>query len=150
MPHRAREGASLSSTAWPHILRPYGTMRRLPSWAAVLTVALSVTMAPASATTFVGATHRQAQAAANSQIWRVAETPAVAGSIVGVSCPTVSYCVAVGNRDSGHLPGPFMEVWQRGLWQLDPLPRADGAVLTGVSCRGTGTCLAVGQAAGWG
>ena len=121
---------------------------------------LAVTMSavtwtgPASATSLRGASlpYSQARASISSQVWRVAKAPVVDGTVAGVSCASGSYCVAVGDRSiNSRLAGPFVEVYQHGSWHVAPVPRIDEtALLTAVSCGAAASCMAVGQAAGWG
>ena len=121
---------------------------------------LAVTMSavtwtgPASATSLRGASlpYSQARASISSQVWRVAKAPVVDGTVAGVSCGSGSYCVAVGDRSiNSRLAGPFVEVYQHGSWHVAPVPRIDEtALLTAVSCSAAASCMAVGQAAGWG
>jgi hypothetical protein len=76
-----------------------------------------------------------------------------------VSCPSATYCVAVGRQE---VPAPYfgarsagdrplVEVWTGGNWQVHPSSVPDGtadAQLSGVECVSLSTCVAVGTVAG--
>jgi hypothetical protein len=78
--------------------------------------------------------------------WRLLSTPDVKGekfsTFEGVSCPTASLCMAVGQA---YRPGsrPFAEQWSDGKWTLSILPKTDAGV-DGVSCPTATDCLASG------
>lgn len=83
--------------------------------------------------------------------WKVVPVPvprpaqAGAGLLSGVSCPSVSECVAVGTYHSA----PLAETWNGRAWMLarPPSPRrtsASGATLSAVSCATAKSCVAVG------
>jgi hypothetical protein len=59
-------------------------------------------------------------------------------ALVGVSCPSASFCVAVGNYQSGFFPAGIVQTWDGQRWtsQSFPVPSDDssGLQLTGVSC----------------
>ena len=62
-------------------------------------------------------------------------TPGVEKALTGVSCPTATACIAVGDH--------FVETWDGSSWTLQPLPLA----ANGVSCPSTTFCMAVGKSA---
>jgi hypothetical protein len=63
-----------------------------------------------------------------------------------VSCPTLSECVAVGNRPSGNGPQALAVVMTTGHWSIAPLvaPRAFLSGLAAVSCASATDCIGVG------
>jgi hypothetical protein len=67
--------------------------------------------------------------------------------LLAVSCPTATYCVAVGFRWTGTNTLSLIETWNGTSWQL-ATPADNGsptnAVLNGVSCTSTTACVAVG------
>ena len=68
-------------------------------------------------------------------------TPTIpTGELVGVSCPSVKFCLAVG--DAGD--EPLAERRSDGHWTLLPAPRVAGGDLTAVSCSSSTACTAVG------
>ncbi len=85
--------------------------------------------------------------------WTAAQAPFPAGSDVyegetlgGVSCPTVKFCIAVGQ---GPNDGGLILTWSGGGWTAveAPLPAgvaAVGSYLTGVSCPSASYCVATG------
>ena len=78
----------------------------------------------------------------DGKTWQVVSPPGPAGlSLAGVTCTTVSHCVAVGNAGGA----PVAETWNGARWAQDQVPSpASGGGLSGVSCAGAGHCLAVG------
>ena len=84
-------------------------------------------------------------------VWTQQPTPNPSGSthnkLEGVSCPTVSFCAAVGRFNVGGTK-PLAERWSDSGWALDtpPLPASGGpAELLSVSCISVSYCVAVGQ-----
>ena len=74
-------------------------------------------------------------------------TSSVAPALVGVSCPTGSFCVAVGNYQSGFNQSGMADTWNGQSWtaQSFPVPvDSDGWQLFGVSCTSARFCEAVG------
>lgn len=73
-----------------------------------------------------------------------------ATSLPSVSCGSSSQCVAVGGASAGGTTEPMVTTAASGTWAAAatiPLPQgASSAELTSVSCTGTGTCIAVGDA----
>lgn len=77
-------------------------------------------------------------------------TPGAAQSagLTGVSCPSATSCVAVGDfSDPAGLQQPLTERWQGHAWAALPGPGFPGrsASLYTVSCRSASACLAVGD-----
>ncbi len=70
--------------------------------------------------------------------------------LFGVSCPTTTYCVAVGGYSTATGGSPLVETYQGGAWapatlsgaSLNP---ADESILLGVSCSWPGSCTAAGE-----
>lgn len=74
-------------------------------------------------------------------------TASVAPDLVGVSCPTASFCVAVGNYQSDFTQSGLAETWNGTAWTsvAFPVPTdSSGWQLTGVSCTSNRFCEAVG------
>jgi hypothetical protein len=71
--------------------------------------------------------------------------PFVGISLLSVSCPSDSDCVAVGVYSSG---GTVVERWNGSNWALVASPDRSNTVsaLLGVSCTSATNCLAVGNA----
>jgi hypothetical protein len=64
-----------------------------------------------------------------------------------VSCPSASFCAAVGWYDNGTIPLPFIEHWTGTSFTLQSLtlpPNVGGAKLVSVSCASATACKAVG------
>ena len=76
-------------------------------------------------------------------------TSSVAPTLLGVSCPSASFCVAVGTYQPGFVQAGMVETWngQQWTWQSFPAPVSDDSnawQLTGVSCTSSRFCEAVG------
>ena len=74
-------------------------------------------------------------------------TSSVAPTLLGVSCPTASFCVAVGNYQYGFNQAGMADTWNGQSWtaQSFPVPvDSDGWQLFGVSCTSARFCEAVG------
>jgi len=74
-------------------------------------------------------------------------TPTVAPTLTGVSCPTASFCVAVGSYSTGPISTGLAESWNGQEWSLQSFPvpvDADGWQLFGVSCTSARFCEAAG------
>lgn len=70
------------------------------------------------------------------------------GSLVGVSCPSTRFCVAVGATFGARIL-PVVEVFRSGRWSLRPFEGRSGpseAELYSVSCTSSTACIAVGSA----
>ena len=78
-------------------------------------------------------------------------TPAVDPALTGVSCPTASFCEAVGGYGSngnGTAGGVLAETWNGTSWALQSVPVPSGSsnqVLHQVSCTSATFCEAVGS-----
>ena len=86
----------------------------------------------------VGATH-----------WTNANAPSASGQnrLNAVSCATSTFCVAVGQQDSGAGGGTLVEQWNGSSWAVVPsvnAPSSSGDELDSVSCVGPAFCMAVG------
>lgn len=91
----------------------------------------------------------------NGASWQRQATPNPAGdttssvgpTLLGVSCPTATFCVAVGNYQSGFNQSGMVDTWNGQSWtaQSFPVPvDSDGWQLFGVSCTSASFCEAVG------
>lgn len=73
-------------------------------------------------------------------------SPLVSNSLSGVSCPTPTFCVAVGAavaEDS--TPVALLEQWDGSAWRMVATPSQPDTKLSAVSCVSTAFCLAVGE-----
>lgn len=81
--------------------------------------------------------------------WSSTQTWSYRGRLYGVSCPTTTACLAVGENDFGHRGGthPIAEQWNGGQWKLAPIPGRTSlpGALTAVSCSAPGACTAAGS-----
>jgi hypothetical protein len=91
--------------------------------------------------------------------WTVLPTPAAGSSpgLVSVSCPSATFCVAVGSTKSagrgtvgvvsgGRNPHALLEMWNGSAWTVRPTPlgSVSNSRLSGVSCVSSRFCIAVG------
>src|SRR5262249_56611591 len=82
----------------------------------------------------------------NGRKWRIQQVsrPAKGGAFLfGVSCPSSSWCTAVGLSNRGSLA----ERWNGRRWRIQPTPNPAGSqnvVLNGVGCYSGSACTAVG------
>jgi high-affinity iron transporter len=92
----------------------------------------------------------------NGQRWRIATTPQVAPNsiLVGVSCPSVTACVAVGYttrtfKDGFAEESIFAESLNDNVWSVIAAPSSPttSSGLSAVSCSAPSTCVAVGNVA---
>jgi hypothetical protein len=88
----------------------------------------------------------------NGRAWRTLTTPQNGcGPFCGlakVACPSISDCIAVGGTESDSDLSDFSEgmAWNGTRWRSTPTPRPGGnSSLSGVSCTGTSSCVAVGN-----
>lgn len=68
-------------------------------------------------------------------------------SLNGVSCPTTTYCMAVGQMKLAGKVRALNWQWNGTIWQFKPVPlpaETEESVLNGVSCFSTTNCVAVG------
>jgi hypothetical protein len=79
----------------------------------------------------------------NGTTWTVMPGSQVAdGVLEGISCVSVSFCVAVGASDGGTVTLS----WNGSTWTVDPTPTQKGGDwLLGVSCASATSCLAIGD-----
>ena len=68
------------------------------------------------------------------------------GSLLAVSCPRTSFCMAVGYYDASSLRElTLIEIWNGKRWSVSPSPNPSGySHLLGVSCTSSRDCEAVG------
>lgn len=64
----------------------------------------------------------------------------------GVSCPSTTFCVAVGSNSSGSSATAIAESWNGSTWALQSPVSPAAAVLDAVSCTAVNNCEAVGRA----
>jgi hypothetical protein len=90
----------------------------------------------------------------NGSKWSIADHPdpvnALHATLHGVSCPTATMCVAVGDYSTGAAMMSLVEQWNGTTWSIVSSPNvgAFGTFLYGVSCASTTTCVAVGSGSG--
>lgn len=85
----------------------------------------------------------------NGTAWSLQSVPSpsegdASEAMLGVSCASASYCVAVGKAAKK----PFVERWNGSEWAIQSAPNPSGATeaaLEGVSCPTTSACMAVGS-----
>ncbi|HLI58675.1 MAG TPA: hypothetical protein VKV21_03325 [Solirubrobacteraceae bacterium] len=95
----------------------------------------------------LGASAAVAQRPAASEELAVRALPRVGlpyAGLVGVSCPSVSFCMAVGSFGSGHSTGSFFERWNGRSWRRIAVQRRVSWLA--VSCLSASFCLTVGTA----
>jgi hypothetical protein len=86
----------------------------------------------------------------DGRTWALQSTPAPADfygqSLNGVSCPTVSVCVAVGTyfRGTGQQV-TLAEYWNGKTWTITTTPPGTPQYLTAVSCASVTSCTAIGS-----
>jgi hypothetical protein len=89
----------------------------------------------------------------NGSVWTIDPTPNPSGifpgeaGFDGVSCPTSSFCEAVGLDDqTNELNGVVAETWDGTSWSLQSIPDPSGSTeLRSVSCVAATACEAVGE-----
>jgi hypothetical protein len=85
----------------------------------------------------------------NGSDWVVEPTPGT-GELYGVSCPTETDCIAVGEQGA-----PFAVQWNGSTWSARTIPDSAAGNLHEVACTAVANCVAVGDnggvtlAAGW-
>ena len=89
----------------------------------------------------------------NGTSWTILASPTVTGAtastLIGVSCVTTSYCVAVGTATVSGTPQTLVEQWNGTAWSVVTSPDTSPSIpnrLTAVSCTGLTVCTAVGTA----
>ena len=91
-------------------------------------------------------------------VWSVQKPPVPADAqttnLLGVSCVSVSHCVAVGNyRNKAGNIVTLAEAWNGTAWSIQATPNPAGnqvSVLTSVSCSAVNACTAVGYSGDFG
>ena len=76
-----------------------------------------------------------------------AASGSASNNLNAVSCPTSSFCVAVGQQNTATGGGVLLEQWNGTVWSVVPgvsVPASSNDDLDGVSCAGPAFCLAVG------
>jgi hypothetical protein len=90
----------------------------------------------------------------NGSAWTIATTPNVGtaeNTLNSVSCPSPTYCSAVGTSFPGGQPETLDEVWSGGGWAVEATPDVStSSALVGVTCTSASSCTAVGVASGAG
>jgi hypothetical protein len=91
--------------------------------------------------------------ASGSWSYQAVKQPNTQDSLSGVSCPTSSYCLAVGSFvNSSSVLSALAEVWtSAGGWAVSPAKNPGGSrgtEFTAASCTAVGACTAVGSYAG--
>lgn len=87
----------------------------------------------------------------NGTTWTIKAAPSPGGdnsSLIGVSCISARYCVAVGFSIIGGHNNAYSEVWNGKTWRIRRTPRPRGTTysdLGAVSCRSARFCMAVGD-----
>jgi hypothetical protein len=85
--------------------------------------------------------------------WTIEATPNVSATFTnldGVSCPSMTDCVAVGNRYNSAASDyqVLVETWNGAVWSQGAIaapPQTTYSVLYGISCESTSACVAVGH-----
>ncbi len=90
---------------------------------------------------------------AASAAWSINHTPDTTGPqndhLTSISCPSPSFCVAVGYYNNGTVHQNLIVTWNGATWSLDDSPSLSSSVTQGnrlnsVSCVSTAFCVAVG------
>jgi hypothetical protein len=143
-----------TSTTWVvHWNGSVFSTQNTPNGAMPASVLLSaVSCASSIACTAVGqftdraGVHRTLAEAWRGAGWSIQTTPNPRGGLdsqlSGVSCPTTTMCIAVGDGANGQL----IERWDGTSWKIQRTPNLAGASLEGVSCTAASACTAVGSA----
>jgi hypothetical protein len=82
--------------------------------------------------------------------WLIQRTPNPTSTpdstLVSVSCPSATACMAVGETNSsrGNRYVPFTERWNGRHWSIEPIPHRNEWYLYGVSCSSAADCTTVG------
>jgi hypothetical protein len=89
----------------------------------------------------------------NGSSWSIAAPPDLDGarrSLTGVSCPTTTFCVAVGGRvvpaGSSGTYDQIIETWYDHAWHMVQRDTTESTELSGVACQSNSSCVAVGKA----
>jgi len=88
----------------------------------------------------------------NGSTWSVMPSPNSSSTdddnLLGVSCVTTSFCVAIGKASSGSATDTLILDWNGASWAIAPSPNAPSATETdlyGVSCASPSFCEAAGE-----
>jgi hypothetical protein len=143
--------SSAGASGWaiqptPNPTVPQGTLTAVTCTSAKACTAVGY--APDAAGTIVTLAERWDGAA-----WTIQPTPnpagATTGALDGVSCSSMSACIAVGHYvDRAGTTGTLSEAWDGNAWTVQPTPNPVGATdseLHGVSCSTAVACTAVGS-----
>jgi hypothetical protein len=79
--------------------------------------------------------------------WSIVDSPnpGTANEILnGVSCASLSWCVAVGATPSESGNKPLVEAWDGSSWSVVESPNDGNSLLQSVSCTSASSCVAVG------
>jgi hypothetical protein len=101
-----------------------------------------------------GALWPAAQAGAQPTSWSIVTTPNTSptqeNQLLGVSCPTTTFCVAVGHaKNASDIDQTLIETYDGSNWSIVPSPNTSTLLdndLAEVSCTSTTSCIAVGTA----
>lgn len=85
----------------------------------------------------------------NGTMWSISPSPTTGGALFGISCPSVSFCVAVGYQ-TGLGAHSLIELFDGKNWHIDPSPNDESLShntnrLWSVSCTSSIACTAVGS-----
>lgn len=157
LPHSLAQhwtGSSWEDVSAPH---PSGA---LESYLTAVSCAVSETCVTLGYYRETGGSMTQFSAGWNGETWTTASVPIPADSLVGaglqdISCPTTTFCVAVGSyttefEEFTGIPletRATVEVWNGSAWSIQSVPQPAGEArpaLTGVSCTSATNCVAVG------
>src|SRR5205085_12521591 len=75
-------------------------------------------------------------------------TPAPRNTLLGVSCPSATSCVAVGDSRTGAVDHTLVKRLTGNEWSIEPSPDPAGAIqasLHSVECTSATACVAVGD-----
>ena len=88
----------------------------------------------------------------NGTAWKIQAGPYPPGAqtsgLIGVSCPSLKHCFAVGFRSNRAIGGPLTERWNGKRWLIVSSPKGRGMsanTLLGVTCTSASNCFAVGS-----
>lgn len=116
-----------------------------------VTLAAAVPLLAAACGTSTGGLSQNAAATTTSSLPANAvvghPTPSAGDSLLSVSCPTASACLAVGSATGANRPVALVSGDGGARWHPGKLPVSSGQ-LTAVSCATRQACLAVGQGQG--
>jgi hypothetical protein len=141
-----------SGTSWRQLATPDQDQEISPGLAGVSCARAAACVAVGSG----GGTNGAAALALrwDGTAWRRLATPAPAAGdadgLAAVSCPSASWCMAVGSTKTGSTTdSPLAQTWHGGTWRVVRAGSAPGNIyptgLSGVSCASAAACLAGGQ-----